>query len=219
MADFVELRPGMRVMVPSPKGVIAGYFSSTVRRVDGRGVLIDIPRLDGEDLPLKSGQTIQMFVQLHGRMYEFESRIHSVEFQVLLEEPDAAKLTERRSFFRLLFTLTAEMTLLSDNEDEDQDEEPSTEEVAIVDLSGGGARVRTSFEVPIGTQIALEFLIEGSPLRLMAEVVRSTANETARRAIRYEAHCRFTQINRSDEDRIVRFVFQKQREFSKRGVA
>lgn len=224
MADFVELQPGMRVMVPSPEGAIAGYFSSTVRRIDRRGLLIDIPRLDGEDLFLKPGQQLKMFVQIHGRLYEFESRVRSADLQVLLEEPGAAKKTERRSFYRLMLSIPAVITIEQPHregadEGDEEDDEPLTEEVTILDLSGGGARMRTDTELAVGTQFELKFPTDRRSLRLTAEVVRVTATETARGGTRHEAHCMFTDIVRGDQDEIVRFVFQKQREFSQRGVA
>ena len=213
-------------MVPSPEGAIAGYFSSTVRRIDRRGLLIDIPRLDGEDLAVQSGQTLSMYVQIHGRMYEFESRVRSAELQILLDEPGAAKKTERRSFYRLMLSIPALMTIeptsrpADDGEDEALEQpEPLTEEVSILDVSGGGVRIRTSAELAIGTQLHLEFATDRRPLRLKAEVIRSTATETGRGGVRHEAHCMFTEIQRGEQDEIVRFIFQKQREFSQRGVA
>lgn len=201
-------------MVPSPEGAIAGYFSSTVRRIDRRGLLIDIPRLDGEDMHLKSGQHLSMYVQIHGRLYEFDSRVRSAELQILLDEPGAAKKTERRSFYRLMLSIPAVMTI-----EQGDDDEPLSEEVTILDLSGGGTRVRTGAELAIGTELELQFPTDQRSLRLQAEVIRSSAVETARGSLRHEAHCMFTDIQRADQDEIVRFVFQKQREFSQRGVA
>lgn len=201
-------------MVPSPEGAIAGYFSSTVRRIDRRGLLIDIPRLDGEDMYVQPGETLSMYVQIHGRLYEFESRVRSSDLQILLDEPGAAKKTERRSFYRLMLSITAVMTIA-----QGEGEEPLSEEVSVLDLSGGGARVRTSSELASGTELELEFSTDRRILRLKAEVIRSSATETGRGGLRHEAHCMFTEIVRGDQDEIVRFVFQKQREFSQRGVA
>lgn len=214
MPDFVELQPGMRVMVPSPEGAIAGYFSSTVRRIDRRGVLIDVPRLDGKDMHVRAGETLAMFVQIHGRLYEFSSRVRSSELQILLEEPSAAKKTERRSFYRLMLSIEAVMTI-----EQGEDEEPLTEAVSVLDLSGGGARIHTSGELESGTKLELQFATDRRQLRLPAEVVRTSATETGRGSMHYEAHCMFTDIKRGDQDEVVRFVFQKQREFSQRGVA
>jgi len=204
-------------MVPSPKGALSGYFRSAVRRIDGRGLLIDVPRLENEDLPLKSGQTLRMFVQLHGRLYEFESRVRSADLQVLLDEPGAAKRTERREFFRLLLTIPGRVT--TRRQTDDGEEEVVTEDVTVVDISGGGARIRVDREWAVGTRFELEFATDRRLLSIPGEVVRSTVTELARGGDRFEAHCMFTDIRRGDQDEIVRFLFQKQREFSARGVA
>jgi len=214
MADFVELRPGMRLMIPSPDGVLSGYYHSAVRRIDGRGLLIDIPRLDGSDLELRSGQTLTMYVQLHGRLYHFESRIRAVDLQVLLDEPGEAHHTERRAFFRLMLTIPGEVVRRPDPE-----ADPVTEKVTILDLSGGGARIRTDAEFPSNEELELTVTIDGKLLRIGAQVVRAVATERGRGGLRYEAHLMFTNIRRNDQDAIVRFVFLKQREFSQRGVA
>lgn len=223
MAEFVDLQPGMRLMVPSPDGVSAGYYRSTVRRIDRRGLLVDVPRLNGEDLPLTAGQSIVMFAQVHGRMYEFKSRVREVQFQLLLDEPAEAKRTERRAFFRLLVSIRGRLTVLGAEDEAGEDEaaeiarEPM--DVSVVDLSGGGARVRSEIQFPDGTALALELWIDGEPLLLAATVVRTSEIELARGGARFEAHCMFTDVRAADQDRIVRFVFQKQREFSQRGVA
>lgn len=209
----------MRVMIQSPDGALAGYFSSAVRRIDKRGLLIDVPRMDGEDLELKSGQQITMHVQLHGQLFQFESRVKAVDLQVLLEEPGSAKRTERRSFYRLMLSIPARTTVLLDRELEEDEAPPEAEEVTVLDISGGGARVRTGSEVPVGTRLLLEFATDRRELKLEAAVVRTTANELGRGGMRYDAHLAFNDVQRADQDEVVRFVFQKQREFSQRGVA
>lgn len=215
MSDSVELRPGMRVMVPSPEGSLAGYFSSAVRRLDDRGLLIDIPTQDGQDLMLQAGQSVTMFVQIHGRMYRFESHVREAGLQVLLDEPIEAKRTERRAFYRLLLTIPAEVTVRHTD-----GAAQYSEEVWIVDLSGGGVLIRGATELQVSTELELEFLLDDDPpLRLSASVVRSSETDTARSGPRYESNCMFTDLSKADENRIVKFVFEKQREFSQRGVA
>ena len=201
-------------MMPAPDGALAGYCSTTVRRVDRRGVLIDIPRLDGEDLMLRSGQPVTLFVQIHGRMYEFATRVLEAELQVLLAEPDAAKKTERRSFFRLMMSVPVRLIA-----DQDEGLPPDELDVLLLDLSGGGARIRSTADLPVGTRCELVLPLDDRELSIAAEVVRSTAIELGRGSARFEAHCQFTDIDRADQDQIVRFIFRKQRELSQRGVA
>jgi c-di-GMP-binding flagellar brake protein YcgR len=224
VADYVELKPGMRVLVPPPGGALGIYYNSAVRRLDKRGLLIDIPRLDGDDLPIEPGQTLQMYIQLHGRLYEFESRVRHVDLQVLLDEPSQAKRTERRGFYRLMVSIPARAIFSPPSPPVDADPsaptpEPETMDVVLQDVSGGGARVRVDRPLEPGTTFDIEFPIGSSTLRLHAEVIRPEAIELGRGGYRYEAHCMFTEIRRGDQDRLVKFVFQKQRELSQRGVA
>ena len=212
MPDVVELRPGMRLMVPSSSGALTGYFGSSIRRIDKNGLLIDTPRLEGQELALEAGQRLTMFLPLHGRMYEFDTRVRRADLQVLLDEPDEVKHTERRAFYRLTLTVPCLMTIETPDEDE-----PEPQETTILDLSGGGVRMRTDQELTPGARLALEFVLDGVPLTLAAEAV--SASRLGGRSSRSEAHCTFTSISRADQDLIVRFIFQKQREFSQKGVA
>jgi c-di-GMP-binding flagellar brake protein YcgR len=212
MADAVELRPGMRLMVASSSGALTGYFGSSIRQIDKNGLLIDTPRLDGEELALAAGQRLTMFLALHGRMYQFDTRVRRADLQVLLDEPDEVKRTERRAFYRLTLTVPCQMTI-----ETPEDDEPEPQETTILDLSGGGVRMRTDQELAPGARLHLEFLLDGAPIALAAEVISSS--RLGGRSSRSEAHCTFTSISRADQDLIVRFIFQKQREFSQKGVA
>lgn len=215
MAEYVELRPGMRLLIPSPQGVLAGYFSTAVRRVDQRGVLLDIPRQDGTDLMLEVGQPITLFAQLHGRMYEFETRVIQADLQVLVARPGEAKRTERRAFYRLMITMPCRIHLRPLTRDE---ADQGWHAASMLDLSGGGARIRFDQRPQPGQPFDIEFELDGRRFEFAAEVTGVEEIDSAR-GLRFEAHCMFTSIERRDQDAIVKFVFQKQREFSQKGVA
>lgn len=219
----------MRLSIAARDGAASASFSSTIRRVDERGVLIDLPHRAEEDLLLHSGDQVSLSVQVHGRMFHLEARVLEAEFQVLLEEPQEARQAERREFFRLLtsvepllvelFPLEEPETVASEESEpgaSEEREQPSELEAAIVDLSGGGVRLRLSQEVAVGRWLRLTFEPDGEPMTVVAEVVRVVPAETRRRAV---VQCRFDGISRRDQERVIRFIFEKQREYSQRGVA
>ena len=214
MSDFVELRPGMRLSIPDPEESLDSYYTSTVRKVDGRGVLIDRPAVEGEELSLVAGEEFVMFTQYHNRTFRFVTEVLESDLQVLVKQPTEAKRMERRSFYRLLITIplvSAEVVAARGAG------EPV--EALIVDISGGGVRLRIDKSLPDGTRLQLVFVLNGQRLRLNAEVVHVSTLERRGATARYEAQCAFVDISVAEQDLIVRFIFEKQREFSSRGVA
>jgi len=203
----------MRLSFPDPDDSLGSYYTSTVRRIDGRGVLIDVPRHEDRDLMLTNGSEVVLFSQYHGRTYRYTARVLEAGLQVLLEEPSEAKKMERRAFYRLLITIPVVQAELIEEEGAG---EPI--EATIVDLSGGGVRLRVDRTLSAGTRLELVFDLRDRRLRLEAEIIHLAELERAR-GTRYEAQCRFLEISKIDQDTIVRFIFEKQREFSQKGVA
>ena len=204
----------MRLSVPDPDDSLHSYYTSTVRRVDQRGVLIDPPRVDGDELSLAAGEELVLFTQYHGRTYRFATKVLEGGLQVLVEEPSEAKRMERRSFYRLLITIplvSAEVIM------ESGAREPV--KATIVDISGGGVRLRTDADLPEGTRLRLVFLLNGQELRAEAKSVHRSTVEGRGRSVRHELQCAFVDLSRAAQDLIVRFIFEKQREYSQRGVA
>jgi c-di-GMP-binding flagellar brake protein YcgR len=219
----------MRLSIAAPDGALSANFSSTVRRVDERGLLIDLPHRAEEDLLLHAGDEVSLFVQVHGRMFQLETRVIAADFQVLLEGPREAEQTERRQFYRLLTSIDPLLVELlpveeprtvpeqvSESGESEEQQKPPVLEAIIVDLSGGGVRLRMSQELAVGQRLRLTFEPDGEPMTVVAEVVRTVPAEPRRRAV---VQCRFEDISRRDQERIIRFIFEKQREYSQRGVA
>jgi len=229
VTSTIDLRVGMRLSIPVPDGAFSENFSSTVRRIDRRGLLMDVPRRGDDDLPLKPGERVTLFVQVHGRMFHLETKVIEADLQVLLEQPREAERTDRREFYRLqtsIEPLSVELLspepppLPSDQKGEpvEQQEPPKPRllEGVIVDLSGGGVRLRLHEDPELGWRLRLIFELDGEPMTVVAEVIGTVPAEIRRKAV---AHCRFENIARRDQDRIIRYIFGKQREYSQRGVA
>lgn len=214
MSEFVELRRGMRLSIPDPGDALHSYYTSTVRRVDRRGVLIDVPRVDGDELSLTVGEDVLLFTQYHGRTYQFTTKVLESGLQLLVDHPGEANRMERRSFYRLLITIpvvSAEVIHETGS--------PEEVEAMIVDISGGGVRLRIDHDLPEGTVLGLVIVLGDQRLRLDARIVHRSTVGGRGRSVRHESQCEFVDISRADQDRIVRFIFEKQREYSQKGVA
>ena len=204
----------MRLSIPHPGEALHSYYTSAVRRVDGRGVLIDRPVVEGDELSLVVGEELVLFTQYHNRTFRFVTKVLESDLQVLLEQPSEAKRMERRSFYRLLITIPL---VSAEVKPERGVGEPV--EARIVDISGGGVRLRIDRSLPEGTRLSLVFVLSGERLRVDVEIVHGSTLDRAGASARYEAQCEFVDISMAEQDLIVRFIFEKQREFSSKGVA
>ena len=81
----------------------------------------------------------------------------------------------------------------------------------LLDLSGGGTCARFSSPIPQGSKLSLNFDLPGTSLRgVRCEVMRMTSVLRANRED-FEHNLKFTDMETAFQEKIVRYVFEKQR--------
>jgi c-di-GMP-binding flagellar brake protein YcgR len=218
MAAFIDLQPGLPVHVLPPGGALEAAYGSVIRQVTNSGVRIEPPQRDGATMALAPGDAVTFYVQMQGRIYRLESRVRMVEQgaeeSVVLEPPSEAERTERREFYRLMTTLNARYAARVSPEGD----ELERLDVTILDISGGGMQVHCKQWAPVGSRLRITFRLEDDPQDIDATAIAlSVARPDPRRSV-YRVHCRFIELPRSHQERIVRWVFRKQVDFRKKGV-
>lgn len=90
----------------------------------------------------------------------------------------------------------------------------------LLDISGGGACARFSFPLPQGCRLLLNFDLPGTPFRgVRTEIMRLSALVRGGREV-FEHNLKFLDLDTPLQERIVRYVFEKQRNDSQlRGAA
>jgi c-di-GMP-binding flagellar brake protein YcgR len=83
--------------------------------------------------------------------------------------------------------------------------EPGGGATVTSNVSGGGCLVRDIWDLPLGTDVRVELEVEpgGQPVRALGRVVRCTDTE-------YKG-VRFDDLSREDEDRLIRFIRDRER--------
>ena len=78
-------------------------------------------------------------------------------------------------------------------------------ETATLDVSGGGIRISDPWGLPLGLDVRVELALpEGEPVRALGRVVRVAAEE--------EKGISFEDLARPDEDRLIRFIRERERQ-------
>ncbi len=218
MPSYIDLRPGQRVSVLRDGGALSQGFLSVIRQVSPETVRLDMPRRGTETLAVTRGDDVMLMLELHGRLFTCLSRVQQVDtapIEVLyVDRPSAVEQSERREFFRLALTIRPRYAaaLTADGE------ERTRLDAAIRDISGGGVQLTTRQYVAPGERVRLMFDLAGDPVEADVRVI--TTDELAATGPRptYRVNAHFEDLPRAVQDRVVRFVFQQQVQFMRKGV-
>lgn len=216
MSQFVDLRPGQRVRVLRNGDRAQHAHTSTILQVTDDAVRLDTPRRDGKALSADEDQALQLFIELHGRMYTFNSRVRALPDgganELVIDLPRAVLRTERREFFRLNTMVTPRYAALTSGDGDELERIEAT----ILDISGGGVRIRTHAALDSGALVRLIFQLgDDADIDLMIEVLHSSAD--GRRGS-HRVHGRFVDCPRATEERIVRHIFSEQVQLLQKGA-
>lgn len=85
------------------------------------------------------------------------------------------------------------------------------EEATIVDIGGGGVAFVAEVELDPEDVISLVFAINKRKFAVKGLVI-AVSEQEGRKGVRYKHRIAFTDIDKSDVERIVKFIFQRQRE-------
>lgn len=189
------------------EGVPEGPWRTSVARADAHGVVVDAPRLAGEPVPLTPGTACLLAYMLREVPCEVPVSVaaRDVAGWALRYEGPVVRLQRRDSVRVPVRLLTRALV---------PGEAPDGAPLAAVteNLSAGGALLRTADGLPAGTAVRLALSVGGDAgeLALAATVLRSDRLGAGSRPFRVAVT--FADLPRRVEDRIVRFLFARQRE-------
>ena len=84
-------------------------------------------------------------------------------------------------------------------------DEPLGGETVTLDISGGGLRISDPWSLPLGLDVRVELQIpDGEPVRALGRVVRAAAED--------EKGISIEDLPRADEDRLIRFIRERERQ-------
>ena len=217
MPTYVQLQPGQRVHVLPAGGTLGAPYESTIRHVAPVAVRVDLPRRGNEFLDLEPDAQVLIVLDQHGRLYTFTTAVQAVDLAtetLVVDRPRIVEQSERRQFFRLTVSIRPRYTAVID----EAGEELRRIEALILDISGGGMRLRSKQPVSDGDRLHVVFPIRGEQLDV--DVVVNSAGHTPNETPwAYHAGAHFAPQTRQLQERVIRFVFQEQVRYLKRGVA
>lgn len=172
-------------------------------------IWINIPVNDGEYLMLHSGESVKMNLYSEdGRCFNFSGNVISKGKQgnVLfyqLTSPYNIKKIQRRNFFRVGTVNTVEYKNITNVSAEEIFNMPY-EKSLMVDLSGGGIKLKLKENVKNQDTILVKLLVKGRELILKGNVVRIENTEDKEKL----CGIKFSDITQSQSDLIIEELFE-----------
>lgn len=188
------------------------WYISSIQDLTDYELRISIPTKGTTPLVLKNGDFLKISFVTESSRYEFETRVIGWRYDNIpmyaLTLPKDFKRVQLRKFVRIptvLEVLYAEVP--------DEGKHFDFFKTTSLDLSGGGVRLLLNKDLPVGARLLLKITIplKSGPecLEIIGKVVRSRLDENLKL---YHTAIQFTEIGRSQQDLIVRYIFTKMSE-------
>jgi hypothetical protein len=190
------LEPGEQVSVVLPH---VGGLPATVESISGSSVklVLAVPddrvkRLGGEEVAIEktTARGVQRFTGL------LTVGGAKGELLTITVEGDAERV-QRRNFVRVDAVVPIKIISLEKG--------VTAGETTTLNVSGSGVLVKDKWRLPLGVDVRLEITLEqdAEPIRALGRVVRFSAED--------EKGIRIEDMSRSDEDRLIKFIRERER--------
>jgi c-di-GMP-binding flagellar brake protein YcgR len=210
---------GQRVFLD---GLPGGPWQSAVDGGTDSLLALEPPRLGGRNVPLPLGRAFTI-------AYTVREMPHEVDAELLAAPPATGKGSymarlsgsprriQRRGAVRVPIHLMVRATVEGTERGDEVGEEPESVGAITENLSAGGALLRLATPVAVGTELYLGISCGGEvgTLDVRGRVVRADEQQGAEERA-WRLGIAFHDLTKPTEDRLVRFLFERQRELRRR---
>lgn len=184
-------------------------YKALIIDVDDDDIKINIPVKDGEYLTLDRGETIEFNLYMEeGQCFNCYCKVLSrgkdnnvIYYKLAL--PHKVKKIQRRNFFRVSLLEEINYKNITDKTD-DEIQELKYIDATMVNLSGGGVKIKTKEKLKNEDMVIVKISIKGIETELKGQIVRvETAPDN-------ELLCgvKFLEITDAEADRIISELFE-----------
>ncbi|MDA8233825.1 MAG: PilZ domain-containing protein [Clostridia bacterium] len=193
-------------------------YRSRVENITNSCIVLGAPMEGGRPVPMPPGTKIRVNYYDDNATYTFDSSViernMGTLLQISIDRPTSIKRTQRRNFVRINTKLPVSYNIIND----EMSEAAIFQQGITLDISGGGIRFQTSVFLPEGTVVELKVDIQGhGQISALGKVIRTiSSGEKEKKS--YLIGVQFMIIEEKDRDKIIRHIFDKQRELRQRGL-
>jgi c-di-GMP-binding flagellar brake protein YcgR len=189
-----------------------GYYKSNIENIDDGHIAISIPIKDGQYIPLRVGEQVEVIYYYTKNIYKFYTHVVNRKIDripiIILEYPKEIFKVQRRRFVRVPIVCSIEYSKFGNNSGN------KTLKAIMVDLSGGGMRIKLSEEVNLGDKLNVYMPLGEGQLNVKGEVVRLEKEEDSKRNI---CGISFIDLDERTREKLIKFIFQIMRDQMRKG--
>lgn len=219
MSNLPELEINTRLEIEVEDADYGGKYLSRVMDVNSRELRIMSVASQGITIPLRVNTPLYITYVGERAMYGFRSiirqRFHDVLAGYIVEMPNRVDRIQRREYVRLEVQTNFRYRIFAEPGDPQPTPRPF-EKSYIIDISGGGVRFFAEEVIAAGTILEMRLGIEGIEREIVVgKVVRCRERVEGG----YEIGVSFEAVSPATQDQIISWIFDKQRELRKKGLA
>ena len=211
-----DLKINQLVEIELKEGDASEYLPSRIEEIKEKYLYISMPMRKGALLPMRIGQEIQVMMRHRNSTVGFLTKVVGrrggpLPYLIITKPERIVPVNQKREYVRLNISLPVRFRVI--------DEEGSQiQEGVTIDISAGGILLSTQAEVKAGQNIEIEIQLTARNIfSSHAHIIRVFEKDkkdknTTRVAIEYDG------INEAHRDKIFKFIFEKQREWIKKGI-
>lgn len=208
-----KLFEGLSIEIIISDGEYKGRYRTRIEEMGVRIISIGVPVSQGGFIPLREGTTLDVIFCDDVSAYSFTSviinRITIPIPNLVIEFPSKITKIQRRQYVRLPLVTPLEYRIL------EKDGLSKGKKGYTIDLSGGGILFKTKDDLPSNTIITIRTVIGDENIELPATVIRSVKEEENND---YGISAEFHEISENTRDKIIRYIFDVQRDRRKKGL-
>ncbi len=217
MGSFDPIKINQPIELELPGDALTQYRSKVQSLSEDR-MVVAVPVKGASRVALEHGQKVKVIYTDSTAVYVFFTTVVSQASEnaetITLGRPYDIRKIQRRNFVRL----DTRLKVLLCNLDNSFERKGTPFEALSVDISGGGVMFMCDEVLSPGDILDADiFLSQSERVRAIGRVVRFTENPPKTK-LKYSVGFEFTVIEESERDKIIRFIFNQQRELRRKGL-
>ncbi|AZR73857.1 hypothetical protein BBF96_10940 [Anoxybacter fermentans] len=224
MVALSELTINTKIEIEVEDPNFEGKYFSRVMDINDKELHIMAPAVNGELIPFRLNTPIIVTYVGERALYSFKSiilrRFKEPIPGFALRLPAEVKRIQRREFVRLEINIPLYYRLIDESEKIPLESDSSGSRQYIktytLDISGGGVRFYSDEIMEVNSNLEIKLGLKGIEEEVIfGKIVRNQEKEEGG----YEVGVAFESISSSVQDRIIGWIFDKQRELIRKGLA